>query len=396
MPLAIEFLYTPFPTDSPHPHRILTALIPLADPCTSYMHKKSPSDVIHTLTNKSVSLETVTHTLLSAASVLEAHPVGLSELWIVEILGVATEVYLTRAKASTDETEKDALTEHWKTAHDICSVVALNAAFEDCKESDSGYDLDAIWQLIGQTSWLIALLERIFKQCIFVAEGNPTPKPHQLKAGDTDPLSYADAAVLLHLVHPYALKNLTTAISHVKRFQEQVNQANPKTENALLSKEALVDVIDSSGVILNGLLSLLEEFEKSAGQTPSDELRRALVSISITPALRPFTRQVIDKILASPVINRPRLFIKPADLNLNLDPPPAETRPWDPNADVVSKGMLLRRPGGVNVVCVRCGGKSETILNRGAATHVSFRWKPWETLWSTRCVCGGAWIRIPL
>lgn len=69
-------------------------------------------------------------------------------------------------------------------------------------------------------------------------------------------------------MHPYALKNLTTAISHVKRFQEQVNQANPKTENALLSKEALVDVIDSSGIILNGLLPLLEEFEKSAGQTP--------------------------------------------------------------------------------------------------------------------------------
>ena len=57
-------------------------------------------------------------------------------------------------------------------------------------------------------------------------------------------------------------------MAHLKRLQEQVNQANPKTENALLSKEALVDVIDSSGVALNGLLPLLEEFQKGAGQCP--------------------------------------------------------------------------------------------------------------------------------
>ena len=56
--------------------------------------RKSPSDVIHALTHKSVSLETVTNTLFVASGVLEANPVGLNEIWIGEILGVATEVYL--------------------------------------------------------------------------------------------------------------------------------------------------------------------------------------------------------------------------------------------------------------------------------------------------------------
>jgi hypothetical protein len=53
----------------------------------------------------------------------------------------------TQAKASTIEAEKDALTEQWKTAHDVCSVSALNFAFEDCKENDTTYDLGIIFYL---------------------------------------------------------------------------------------------------------------------------------------------------------------------------------------------------------------------------------------------------------
>ncbi|KAI0689786.1 hypothetical protein BC835DRAFT_1367462 [Cytidiella melzeri] len=357
--------------------------------------RMSPSDVIHALTNNSVPLETVTSTLLSAASVLEVNPVGLSELWIDEILGVATEVYLTRAKSNRNEAEQDALTEHWKTAHDICSVRALSSAFEDCKGINNTYDLDIIWQLIGQTSWLVGLLERILKQCIFVAEGRPSPKPYQLDDDDVDPLSWADASVLLHLIHPYALKNLMTAVIHVRKFYEQINQEVPKTENAQLAKDALVDIFDSSGVVIGGLTPLLEEFQKGVAQASAEELRRGLVSCAITAALRPTARQVIDKILASQVIHRPRLFIKPTELHVSLAKVTVSERLWNTNEDVVSKGMLLQRPGGVSVVCVRCGGKSEIIGDnlRRAATKVAHCWRAWEAMWSTRCVCGGAWAR---
>ncbi len=36
--------------------------------------------------------------------------------------------------------DKELLTERGKTAHDICSVAALNWAFEDCRDGDA-YDL---------------------------------------------------------------------------------------------------------------------------------------------------------------------------------------------------------------------------------------------------------------
>lgn len=98
-------------------------------------------------------------TLHGALAILEAHPFGLSECWLDDVLGIVVEVYLyvwslfviflgwkfnssirTRAKASTKEADKIRLAEQWQTVHDICSVSALNLAFEECRE-DKLYDI---------------------------------------------------------------------------------------------------------------------------------------------------------------------------------------------------------------------------------------------------------------
>lgn len=60
----------------------------------SICSRESPSDVIRVLTERSASLETTVGALYNAAAVLDTFPVGLSEMWLDEILGVATEVYL--------------------------------------------------------------------------------------------------------------------------------------------------------------------------------------------------------------------------------------------------------------------------------------------------------------
>ena len=56
------------------------------------------------------------------------------------------------------------------------------------------------------------------------------------------------------------------AVGHAKRFREQIDKAAPTTENALLAKEALVDVADSSGVDLIAFSIFLEDLEKHASQ----------------------------------------------------------------------------------------------------------------------------------
>jgi hypothetical protein len=45
-----------------------------------------------------------------------------------------------RSLSASKDIEKEMLTARWEVAHDICSLVACNQAFEDCKEGTT-YDL---------------------------------------------------------------------------------------------------------------------------------------------------------------------------------------------------------------------------------------------------------------
>ena len=53
----------------------------------------SPSDVIHALAMPSLPPDVTVNTLYHALTTLEADSFGLVEMWIGELLGVATEVY---------------------------------------------------------------------------------------------------------------------------------------------------------------------------------------------------------------------------------------------------------------------------------------------------------------
>lgn len=45
-----------------------------------------------------------------------------------------------RATKAESNHERDMLTARWQTVHDMCSLIACNLAFEDCKDGDA-YDL---------------------------------------------------------------------------------------------------------------------------------------------------------------------------------------------------------------------------------------------------------------
>lgn len=67
--------------------------------------------------------------------------------------------------------------------------------------------------------------------------------------------------MLLHLVHPFALRNLQEAVTHVKRFRDELDPLPPKGENSQIAKDILMDTVDSSGINLTALLSVLEEIK---------------------------------------------------------------------------------------------------------------------------------------
>ncbi len=45
-----------------------------------------------------------------------------------------------RSRRAKDQSEKETLDARWQSAHDLCSLAACNAAFEDCRDAD-GPDL---------------------------------------------------------------------------------------------------------------------------------------------------------------------------------------------------------------------------------------------------------------
>jgi hypothetical protein len=119
---------------------------------------------------------------------------------------------------------------------------------------------------------------------------------------------------------------------------------------------------------------------------PADESRKALASCMPTAGMDSSLRKVIQKLINSSVIDKPRLFIKPSDL---VDVIAQLSLGKATQKDVITKGLMVNR--GAGLVCLRCDGRSEVGGEFAVAGHVSLRWRAWEKTWTSRCICGGYW-----
>lgn len=377
-------------TSTPGRHELSRALI------SSLFSRRAPSDVVRALSASTISTSTLETVLFEAATALEMGANGVLATWYDELLGVLTELYLARSRTEQDEVSQRTFAARWRTAHDMCSVMALNSAFEDCRDGDS-YDLDAVWQLVGLSRWLVNLLERLLMRCVYVGDPEISPKPDSTSGSpgkasiDCDVWVAPETSILLHLVHPYAFQNLKDAINHVSRFRDELDPLPPRCESAQIAKDILMDAADSSGVDLKRLLHVLDEI-KGQLKYSADEQRRSLVKCSVLPSMVPVVRGAVEKILKASIIDRPKLFLKPSELVDGLTRMSLTERPKDRDIDVVSKGLLLHP--GLDVVCMRCGGRSEVSGSGQVAGHVSQSWSAWESTWGSRCICGGRWMRV--
>jgi hypothetical protein len=166
---------------------------------------------------------------------------------------------------------------------------------------------DKLWQLISATAWFTSFLEDLARECAYIAdpqvkdemmisptnddaelfgsaprtsgfrhhrslthttaatplvETNPTTLP--LPAGPSSRLE--NPTVLLHLIHPYLLKNMSDLISHVTRLKQQVSQSTATTPNARLAKEIYMEQVASLGVDLEALLPILADLSEGVSR----------------------------------------------------------------------------------------------------------------------------------
>ena len=68
--------------------------------------------------------------------------------------------------------------------------------------------------------------------------------------------------ILLNLLYPDALAKLRDTVGDVKQLHEQLKSVEPNGEKGIVARNALLDTIDSSGINLEALESLLRQISE--------------------------------------------------------------------------------------------------------------------------------------
>jgi len=249
--------------------------------------------------------------------------------------------------------------------------------------------LDNVWPLTVLSTWFMDFLEELMRECILLGDSREGLADDAIEK-QTIPSTHPILSVLLF---PDALAKLRLTVDDVKRFYEYLKNLETSGENGVMSKNALLDTVDGSGVNLEALSSLLAHISKQVEVSNATDLRRSLVACSPVPRLGPLLIGITQAVSKSDAINKSRLFIKVVDFVSEAGK--GRKSYVGEGQDIISKGILLRRRP--TRVCVRCGSKTQQhdMGPRGdgpAYGPTSSQWQAWVKRWSTRCICGGRWV----
>ncbi|KAF8212153.1 hypothetical protein K438DRAFT_1806059 [Mycena galopus ATCC 62051] len=353
---------------------------------TGLLSGTSTTDLSHLLALPSVTLDEVGESLFHALILVENGQDRGTLTW--RALGLVLETYRTRALKFDSGAEREILDARWQTALDMCSLASCNTAFEDCRDGEE-FDLNAVWQLVGLSTWIVGFIEKLLKECVLSSDLTDSSQDDDGLFESSSPVFQTPASsVLLHLAHPYALRNLHAAVSSVARFKNNIGSLSASEENSHIAKNVLVDLIDCSGVDFKGLEPVLADLLTEAKKFGVEEMRRSLALCEPTATMGPHIRNAINRVTDAAIVNKPRLFIKPFEL---MDGVPLifDARK-DKAKDVILKGPLGGRAQ--SVICLRCGGKSEVGGGMNTTVHASLSWRAWEKLWVKHCICAGSWV----
>ncbi|KAF8274923.1 hypothetical protein EI94DRAFT_1711996 [Lactarius quietus] len=352
--------------------------------------KRTISDVSHQLSLSSISIQEVENVLYNVLETLETQDDGLRDVWVQEFFGILVEIYRLKGEREHKALAKDDLRIRWKAMLDLCTVIACHSAFEDCMDGDS-IGLDNVWPLTVLSTWFMDFLEELMRECILLGDSREGLGDDAIEK-QTIPSTHPILSVLLF---PDALAKLRLTVADVKQFYEYLKNLETSGENGVISKNALLDTVDGSGINLEGLDALLVRISEQVEVSNATDLRQSLVACSPVPRLYPLLIGITQAVSKSDAIDKSRLFIKVVDFVTEVGKPRKSF--IGEGQDVISKGILLRRRP--TRVCVRCGGKTQQhdMGPRGnGPTHgsISLQWQSWVHRWSARCICGGRWVSL--
>ncbi|KAI0035926.1 hypothetical protein K488DRAFT_67997 [Vararia minispora EC-137] len=239
------------------------------------------------------SLRREQNTLVEVLVHLETHESGLRDSWLREFLGLAVELYRMRSLNEEPNAIKLDLKDRWHVARDI--------------ERDND-NVEAVWYLVQLSDWIMHFLEDLMRECVFLADDNDQRENTDSESTDKMP------SRMLHLLHPYSLDHVRVALKDIKHFYDQLTGYNAVGENAKIAKNVLVDLVEWSGVRLSALDSILASIAEDVKDIDTVALTESLAHCRPLPALDVHLRKIVDKIIRSEALDKPRLFISPAEL----------------------------------------------------------------------------------
>ncbi|KIK08291.1 hypothetical protein K443DRAFT_672780 [Laccaria amethystina LaAM-08-1] len=356
------------------------------DLASAILGRRTVDDIVHMVSLQVLPIDEVVDVLNHALEVLDESNVSpRSTTW--DILGAATGIYRSRAITVQNDAERNILNARWQAAHDMCSIAACNIAFEDCREGEA-YDLDAVWQLIGLCRWVVEFFEKLMKECVLYSnltheDGGGASNSHPQTTNQTYP------PILLNLAHPQATWNLFTILQHLKRFRTYLGSLSAGGENSRIARDALVDLVDCSGVDFEALYPVLEEIVQKSKTHDNRVCRKALASLQPPMTMCPQLAEAVQMLTQSSILNKSTLFINPFDLVDGITRLSVHNQRKGKDKDVVTKSTLSIHTS--SVACLRCSGKSNLGSKSLSQEKSSFSWRTWENMWVSRCICGGLW-----
>lgn len=76
---------------------------------------------------------------------------------------------------------------------------------------------------------------------------------------------------MTHLVHPFALENLTSVLNHIRRYRISLHRA-PDSEENFLARNVLTDLIDYCPVKLGEFIALLEDIKTEVSKLDGEQV----------------------------------------------------------------------------------------------------------------------------
>ncbi|GAA5954134.1 hypothetical protein JCM3765_005299 [Sporobolomyces pararoseus] len=296
-----------------------------------------------------------------------------------DLLGIAASLL-----ASSNPSDSQAKTKI-ETAQGLIDCAAALRAFtkvekkqQGSTESAAAYrcETDALWPLVGHSTWYSEFVERLIRDVLRSASGPPSP-------------------LLLHFLHPLARSLHTRLFASITGFSSTLSTLAASPEAGMsVAEQEMMDL--ASQVVKDAVRGGFESWKtlmEDIADVERSSFGSSLSTVTIPQTFYPHTTSVISFLreaypdlapsakdsLPSPPTSPAFSAVNELDAIRKCQLPASKSQStFEPQPS--TQMMMMKQ-------CSRCGKKTGAV----SAAGVEGVWANFEECWRSKCACGGLW-----